>query len=517
MIRFSARYLVMMRSVASSVILIALCPGITRSTEPSNIPLDIGSRLELFVDDWIIDRMESLRREQQTPIEAGKVLDFDQPWEGHWCNYVHIFKDGNKWRMYYRGARAQFEFGQAGSSNICLAESEDGLQWTKPNLGIYEFAGTKDNNVTYIGDGTPNWYCFKDDNPAEPEERRYKALCKLDLSFGGPLGTMISADGLRWKWWKKEPVISGGPLDTLHVVRWDPRRKMYLAFLRNWVTGSQGFKAPPEVDVPPEEYNLWYKYPKERSRAITLSTSKDFLHWSRQEWLVYDESLPIEHHYTNAATPYFRAPHIYVGFPMRLVLDRQVIPGWSQSDLPRSVGCSDSVFMSSRDGLHWNRGVEAFLRPGLDQKNWTDRNMMIAPGVVPIGSEEMSLYYVAHYGHEDCHLRRLRLRLDGFFAVHAGYPGGEFVTKPLVFSGDQLVLNYSTSAVGDIRVEIQDADGQPIPGYSLNDALEMVGDQIEQNVRWQGGSEVSTLAGKTVRLRFVMKDADLYSLQFKDL
>ena len=121
MIRFSARYLVMMRSVASSVILIALCPGITRSTEPSNIPLDIGSRLELFVDDWIIDRMESLRREQQTPIEAGKVLDFDQPWEGHWCNYVHIFKDGNKWRMYYRGARAQFEFGQAGSSNICLA------------------------------------------------------------------------------------------------------------------------------------------------------------------------------------------------------------------------------------------------------------------------------------------------------------------------------------------------------------------------------------------------------------
>ena len=86
-----------------------------------------------------------------------------------------------------------------------------------------------------------------------------------------------------------------------------------------------------------------------------------------------------------------------------------------------------------------------------------------------------------------------------------------------MISGDQLVLNYSTSAVGDIRVEIQDADGQPIPGYSLNDALEMVGDQIEQNVRWQGGSEVSTLAGKTVRLRFVMKDADLYSLQFKDL
>jgi len=482
--------------------------------QQSQSPLEIGSRLEMFVDDWLIDQIEGLRREQQTPIDAEQVFGFNQPWEGRWCNYVHIFKDGDKWRMYYRGARAEFEIGEPGSSNICLAESTDGLNWTKPSLGIYEFAGTRDNNVTYIGDGTPNWYCFKDDNPDEPPQRRYKAICKLSLGFGGPLGVMQSADGIHWKWWKKEPVISGGPLDTLHVARWDPQNKRYLAYVRNWVTRSKGFRVPPEIDAPPSEYNTWYKLGKERVRAIALCTSTDFLNWSRQQWLVYDENLPIEHHYTNAVTPYFRAPHIYVGFPMRYVPERSVVAGWTKTEYPRSVGCSDSVFMSSRDGLHWDRGVAAFLRPGLDQQNWTDRNMMIAPGVVPTGPGEMSLFYVAHYGHPDCHLRRVRLRLDGFYAVTAGYPGGEFVTKPLIFSGRQLVINYSTSAVGDIRVEIQDAKGKPVPGHTLGEANEIVGDRIEQTVSWKGGSDVSALAGTPIRLRFVMRDADLFSLRF---
>ena len=74
--------------------------------------IDIGSRRELFVDDFLIDRIEGLRREQQTPIDRGKVFGFEQPWEGDYCNYVHIFKDTDRWRMYYRGARAEFEIGE---------------------------------------------------------------------------------------------------------------------------------------------------------------------------------------------------------------------------------------------------------------------------------------------------------------------------------------------------------------------------------------------------------------------
>ena len=477
----------------------------------------IDSRLQLFVDDWLIDRTDGVSLELQTPIDAGKALDLTLAWEGPLSGIPCAFRDGDKYRMYYRGARREMQSRGPLSSNICYAESTDGVHWTKPNLGLYEFAGSKQNNITYIGDGTPQWFCFKDDNPAEPAERRYKAIGKLNLSFGGPLGVMTSPDGIHWQWWKKEPVITGGPLDTLHVVRWDPARKMYLAFLRNWVPRTTGFGVPPEIDAPPSEYNTWYHPVKDRVRSIVLCTSTDFLNWSRQQWLVYDENLPIEHLYTNAATPYFRAPHIYVGFPMRYVPERSVIAGWANSgenQHPRSIGCSDAVFMSSRDGLHWNRGAEGFARPGLDQQNWTDRNMMIAPGVVQTGPGEMSLYYVAHYGHEDCHLRRLGLRLDGFFAIHAGFPGGQLVTRPLVFDGNRLVINYSTSAVGDVRVAIEDADGHPIPGYTLSDAHELVGDNIQQVVSWTGGADVSPLAGTPVRLRFVMADSDLYSFRF---
>jgi len=89
------------------------------------------------------------------------------------------------------------------------------------------------------------------------------------------------------------------------------------------------------------------------------------------------------------------------------------------------------------------------------------------------------------------------------------------LTKPLRFAGRRLVLNFATSAPGGIRVEIQDASGKPVPGYTLGEARETIGNEIERVVSWKNGSDVSGLAGKSVRLRFVMKDAELYALRFR--
>jgi len=89
------------------------------------------------------------------------------------------------------------------------------------------------------------------------------------------------------------------------------------------------------------------------------------------------------------------------------------------------------------------------------------------------------------------------------------------ITKPVVFSGKELTINYATSAAGTVLVEIQDEAGQPIPGYSLADCPEIFGDHIERVVSWNDGTDVSTLAGRSVRLRFVLQDADLYSIQFR--
>ena len=105
--------------------------------------------------------------------------------------------------------------------------------------------------------------------------------------------------------------------------------------------------------------------------------------------------------------------------------------------------------------------------------------------------------------------------MAGFVSLQASYAGGEFTTKSLMFSGQRLALNYSTSAAGSLRVEIQDAAGTPVRGFTLDDCAEIFGDEIERVVTWTDGNDVSKLAGRPIRLRFALKDADLFALQFK--
>jgi hypothetical protein len=111
--------------------------------------------------------------------------------------------------------------------------------------------------------------------------------------------------------------------------------------------------------------------------------------------------------------------------------------------------------------------------------------------------------------------RRYVLRTDGFVSANAGYGGGEMVTKELEFTGSELVLNYSTSAAGGVRVEMQAPDGSALPDYGLEDCLPLVGDEIEGAVRWRHGRDLGTLTGQKVRVRYVLKDADLYSMRFR--
>jgi hypothetical protein len=83
-----------------------------------------------------------------------------------------------------------------------------------------------------------------------------------------------------------------------------------------------------------------------------------------------------------------------------------------------------------------------------------------------------------------------------------------------VFFGKRLLLNYSTSAVGSLRVELQDKEGKPLPKFALDDCPKIYGDRIDDAVSWKSSTDVSALAGKTVRIRFVLRDADLFALRF---
>jgi hypothetical protein len=333
---------------------------------------------------------------------------------------------------------------------------------------------------------THNFAPFKDTNPAAPPDQRYKAIGGSGING---LFAMASPDAIHWRFLSQEPIIHkgehpGSRNDSQNVAFYDSLRGEYVAFHR---------------DV------------RRNYRAIRRSASSDFIHWSDPEWIDLGDT-PDEHLYTNAITPYFRAPHLYLGFPRRFVGFRKL-----PKDAPWPEAISDQVFMTSRDGgQRWSRQfMEAFIRPGLDKENWTDRCGTISWGVVPTSDREMSLYWIEHLRHPTLRMRRGTLRLDGFASVHAGYRGGQFVTHPFTFTGRSLYLNYSTSAVGSIQVELQEAEsGRAIGAFRLEDNL-IYGDEIEGLVTWRGGSDLSHFFGKAVRLRFVMKDADVYALQFR--
>ena len=441
---------------------------------------NIDSRLELFVDDYLIERIEGGAEQRLNhPVPREVALTFDAPWEGDTSAYVTVFKDDDGFRMYYRGSRWKPER----QENTCVALSKDGITWTRPSLGIIEYKGSKDNNIVWTGPGAHAFTPFKDTNPNAKPEERYKAVApatgrgKDDGLYG-----YVSPDGFHWKLVKNEPLITEGNFDSQNLVFWDPNRKEYVCYFRAFRGGL------------PNGY-----------RDIKRSTSKDFINWTKPEWLKYP-GVPDEHLYTNAVTPYFRAPHIYLGFPKRYIPDRRDHGG---------DGISDGLFMSSRDGITFHRWLEAFMRPGLDQENWLDRNVMAAWGILETAPGELSLYYLEH-GYRPSHrIRRATIRTDGFVSIHAGAKPGAMVTKPFLFKGSELVINYSTSAAGSIRVEVQDESGKPMEGFTLEDCHAIYGDELERTVKWRNSSDLSRFAGKPIRLKFELQDADLYSIRFK--
>ena len=489
--------------------------------------IDIGSKLELFVDDYLIDRLAGATRVMKNPSPQNVVMEFDKPWEGNCCSYVSVIKDGDTYRMYYRAAQVDYTHGDMTMRHkaAAYAESKDGINWERPTLGIVEFGGSKDNNLIWDGVGATTFAVFLDSNPACEPDARFKAFGAGKSMIGGSkrqdltevkgLHVLKSADGVHWSMMADGPVITDGAFDSQNLAFWDSIRGEYREYHRDFRPGrdTRGNKT---------------------GRDIKTSTSNDFMKWPEPEWLNYSPGR-VSELYTNQVIPYYRAPHIFLGFPTRYV-DR----GWNESSkaLPQleyrqvrassnereGTAMTDGMFMSSRDGLNFNIWPESFIRPGLrDTGGWFYGDNYQAWGLVETKShiegapDEISIYLTEAMEQMDLieRLRRYTLRVDGFVSVNAGLSGGEMVTHPLVFEGGRLVLNFSSSIAGDIRVEMQDPHGYSLEGYSIDDCDELYGDDLERTVSWNGNSDVGSIAGQQVRLRIVIRDADLYSIQFK--
>jgi hypothetical protein len=370
------------------------------------------------------------------------------------------------------------------------AESADGVAWRKPKLGIIEFDGSKDNNLVWDG-AAGNLAPFRDDNPNCKPAERYKAVART-----GDLYALVSPDGLFWQLADEKPIFTDRPFDSHNIAFWDEPTQQYVAYTRGIRQDGklgQGMESRFRSGV----------------RWVRRATSPDFVNWSRLEPIKTGDK-PREEFYTNATIRYERAPDYFLMFPSRFASAREPQPGWKFGK-----GVNDIVLLSSRDGIHFDRTfMEAFIRPGLDQGNWHERSLYMERGILQTSPTELSLYCMQNWRLPSVHIRRYTLRPDGFVSVQAGYEGGDLTIKPLRFAGNRLRLNFSTSAVGWIRVEIQDESGVPVSGFTLEDCPEVYGDKLDAIVSWNGGNDVGSLAGKAIRLRFQMSDADLYSFQF---
>ena len=456
--------------------------------------VDIGSRRELFVDQFLIDELQNVTQQLHQPKREGIALPFDKPWEGNWSAYTTVIKDGDNWRMYYRGLPG---VGDEFEAVTCYAESKDGINWTKPNLGLLEVMGSKNNNVILNEKEVwcHNFSPFLDTRSGVPQSERYKSIAS-NKKHG--LVSFVSADGIRWRRNSDDFFFTDGMFDSHNVAFWSESEQLYVCYFRTW-TGT--------------EYSGF--------RTIARTTSKDFISWGPRVEMTYGDTAQ-EHLYTNGTNPYERAPHIYIALAKRFFPDKAAL-NKSQSqklvDHPDyGKASSDSIFMTTRGGHRYDRTfMEAFIRPGNTLQDWVARDNTPALGVIQGNERELFLYRMSHYGQDSAHMTRYSLRLDGFASLSAPYEGGEAITRLFTFKGDSLSINYASSAAGEVRVEIQDEYGQAIPSFTLDQCIPVFGDELDRAIEWDNDSSLTKLVGRPIRLRFSLKDADLYSIKFSPL
>ncbi|MFP6763048.1 MAG: hypothetical protein VB858_05505, partial [Planctomycetaceae bacterium] len=392
--------------------------GMAPATDQTD-PIDIGSRRELFVDQYVIEKLHGARLTLHHPRPREVAIRFDRPWEGNTSGYPTVMRDGDLFRMIYRGHRMIWDGGKLRMSHspvVCYAESRDGISWTKPDLRIFPLLGKMAkqvsdplaNNIVWPGSSFSGTFVpFLDTRPGCPGSEKFKAV-------GGNSRTGLhlftSSDA---KVWKKSqgPVFRQGALDSMNVVFWEPRDKKYVLYYRTVVDGM---------------------------RSVAMASSPDLHNWSDPVPLEYPGS-PRQQMYTNGIQPYHRAPQIRFGFPTRYTARgmtdelRLLEPVKLREELTAAyarVGSdlTDGQIKSSRDGVRYHRRDEAYLRPGPQagarRSNWMYGDnyqsyglFETTSGINGAASEISMLFSEGYWRQGESRLRRYTIRLDGFVSV----------------------------------------------------------------------------------------------------
>lgn len=488
-------------------------------------PIDIGNRRELFWDDYLVRETTAVLKQHQ-PAAKEIVMTCDAPWEGSACGYPVLFRDGDIIRLYYIAGR--FILSEDTETLhahvvICYAEShDDGRSFIKPDLGLYTYNGNKKNNIILMVGGytehLDNFAVFKDTNPDCLPDERYKAIADNGRVPGTDdriLCYYKSTDGIHFS--PGGQLVSGGWFDSLNCCFWDRHSRQYFLYMRDWPEGYPRRRGQ----------NMGTRY-----RGIRYCTSKDFRQWSAFKPLDFGDVEPIEL-YTNAIKPYERADHLFLGMPSRYYERENWSPNFDylagadhrrfrcRKHVRYGTVLTDCILITSRDGVHFRRQDQPFMTPGIERTaNWVYGDCYPSWGMIATRSDdrghapdELSFYCMDYHWIKDEVVLRYTMRMDGFLSYHADYQPAALLTKPFIFSGNRLTINFATSAIGYVIIALTDVQGKPIPGYT---SCELFGDSLDRPVDFASGQDVSALSGKPVCLLFTMSDADIFSFKFDD-
>ena len=439
-----------------------------------------------------VELRENVRQvfHQAEKIGPHPVLWQEAPWERNGGMTAAVVFDAEEgiFKAWYMAG-----FYEEGKEHVqCLATSKDGINWERPDLGLHEALGSKQNNIVIPAsyhEGKDHWETMLKDTIDPDPERRYKAIGWSSYDWDGPLSGIYSAcspDGMNWSH-SPEPVFHYhprpdtddlGPVGDAQSLMIDVEKKEYVAFLRG--------------------------------RDRLMSVSDDFITWSpprpflsplhEEEGLYNNTGFNYGVHYLGILTHFNKHP-------------------FAQTQVLR--------LLSSRDREHWDRIPGAPLVELGDVGEW-DRFQLMLTGAPPIPVDDRLFIYYRGTARRHAKIQReydpsiaadqdqgmsiglATLRLDGFASVNASFDGGRITTRPFLLDGESLWVNVKAD-YGKLAVELLDLENKVIPGYGAEECVAISENSVSTSVHWREGKKIDSLRGQPVSIRFHLANARLYA------
>lgn len=474
------------------------------------------------MDTRVVDSTQDVSLEVCPPRKTGPVLMQEKPWESFYMHpHTLIFHKG-EYLLYYlvyivNDGPYRLE--------TCLAVSQDGIRWERPELGQVVYAGSKANNMITKGGSVAI-------DPQAPESGRFLMTGWGNPRPGDPGGIkegvvlFTSADGRTWT--QASPPLSPFMHDTNNQVFFDEHKGRYVAYLRAMTRGrSVAYYEPPDA------FHPWPIQPGPNNKGVAHTTPFDPPGFVPERVYYVTDELPIAIEGAGGIDAYNPAVFYMKGMYLALPDIFRAFPGPKEGSKERfpdseywawwNDGYVAPRLYASEDGVSFRPiGGAPYIDLGSGD-DWDIAQIRMVTGLIENGDEVWQYYGGQRTGHTLARGRRPRKgsavmravqRRDGFAAFVAGPDGSQVVTKPLTCSGEELEVNFDAGAWGEVRVELLDPQGQPVPGYTLDDSAPLIGNVIYDRVLWAYRRDLKDWVGKEIRLRFRLRKARLFSFRF---